>query len=236
VKLSPLLIGIASLVPSVATAEMLSVKDASAKFVSNPMAKDKRVVFTADKFYPVEVLERKNGWVKVKDFEGDTAWVASTSLGKQSTVVIDTPSANIREKPATSADVLFKVAHGEVFKVEDHKDNWLKVVDSHGDGGWIRVDKTWGFEDEAKKPDLGKKADEKGEHPSSDANAKTSHEEKAHPEADAKKNENQCVCKPAPEDKQETKVARADLTDKNEKKHEKKTKSQKSEKKAPKKK
>src|SRR5260370_38042292 len=64
-------------------------------------------------------------------------------------------------------------------------DNWLKVKDAHGEGGWIRADKTWGIEGEATKglgkasTDKAAKADaEKSDH--SDENAKSSHEDKTH--------------------------------------------------------
>jgi SH3-like domain-containing protein len=225
VKLSRLLIGFASLVPSVASAEILAVKTESANFRSAPSDKA-AVVYSADKFYPVEVIERKSGWAKVKDFEGDTAWVAERVLGKLETVVIDTPSANIREKAKADSDVLFKVAHGEVFKVEDRKDNWLKIKDAHGDGGWIRIDKTWGQGDEKKNEDkasLDKKhPGEKGEGKSEpgESHAKTAHDEKSHPlgakpeekTADKKPGEMSCVCKAGADDKGEVKVAHADLT------------------------
>lgn len=166
-KLSPILLGIlattaAALAPSFASAEMLSVKAQSANFRANPNDKA-TIVYSADKFYPVEVLERKAGWAKVKDFEGDTAWVAERVLGKQQTVVIHADAANIREKPSTTSEVVFKVAHGEVFKVQERKDDWVKVVDAHGDGGWIRADMTWGFEEPKADKGAGDKKGEKGE-------------------------------------------------------------------------
>jgi len=167
VKLTPILLGIlttaagatASFVPSIASAEMLSVKAQSANFRSSPNDKAS-IIYSADKFYPVEVVERKSGWVKVKDFEGDTAWVAERVLTKTQTIVIEAESANIREKPTTESEVVFKVAHGEVFKVAERKDDWVKVIDAHGDGGWIRADKTWGI-DEPKDQKGDKKGDKK---------------------------------------------------------------------------
>ncbi len=133
------------LLPQVASAETLSVKLNSANFRERPHEAAK-VKFTADKFYPVEVVEKKAGWVKVKDFEGDEAWVTEKALAKVSTVVINVDKANIREAANTTSDVLFKVERGEVFKIEEHKGQWLKVVDAHGDGGWLRDDMTWGEE------------------------------------------------------------------------------------------
>ena len=126
-----------------ASAELLSVKTATANFRELPHEASK-IKFTADKFYPVEVVEKKAGWVKVKDFEGDTAWVAQKVLAKQATVVISMDRATVREAANTKSDVLFKVERGEVFKIEEKKGDWIKVVDAHGDGGWIRNDMTWG--------------------------------------------------------------------------------------------
>ena len=208
-KVSLFLLGVASFVPSVASAEMLAVKTDSASFRAEPSDKA-AIVYAADKFYPVEVLDRKSGWAKVKDFEGETAWVAERALGKLDTIVIDSPTANIRQKAATDAQVVFKVAHGEVFKVEDHKADWLKVKDAHGDGGWIRLDKTWGLANEKGKTQLDKNdalgADE------DKANAKTSHEDKGVKiEASSKNGEVELICKTAVEEKVEPKIVNADL-------------------------
>ena len=138
--------------PSLANAaEILSVGSASANFRDKPHEAAK-IKFSADKFYPVEVKEKKNGWVKVRDFEGDEAWVSEKLLAKQPTVVITAERVNIREQANTKSDVLFKVERGEVFKIEERVGDWLKIVDARGDGGWIRSDMTWGD------PEIEKKA------------------------------------------------------------------------------
>jgi SH3-like domain-containing protein len=126
-----------------ASAETLSVKVASANFRARPH-ESAELKFTADKFFPVDVVEKKNGWVKVRDFEGDEAWVLEKTLGATPSVVVSTDKANIREAANTTSDVLFQVKRGEVFKIEERKENWIKVVDANGDGGWIREDMVWG--------------------------------------------------------------------------------------------
>ncbi|MBL8740138.1 MAG: SH3 domain-containing protein [Myxococcales bacterium] len=187
-KLSALLVGISLvglpliLLPEVASAEILSVKGTSANFRERPHEAAK-IKFSADKFYPVEVLERKAGWAKVKDFEGDEAWVAERMLQKQPSVVIAVDRANIRESAETASDVVFKAEKGEVFKIEERKGQWLKVVDAKGDGGWIRGDMTWGGEGEKideKKTDKAEKVDPKvkGKETESSTKAKEHDEEK----------------------------------------------------------
>ncbi len=232
-KLSPFLLSLAlPLIPSVASAEILSVKTQSANFREQPSDKGS-IVYSADKFYPVEVIERKNGWALVRDFEGDKAWVVEHALAKQTTVVISTDHANIREKASTDSEVLFKVEHGEVFKVQEHKDHWIKVVDAHGDGGWVRADMTWGIDGEKPKADADKpKADSEkskadSEKPSSKGEPKVASEEKAKSEKSEKSkadkpkaeeakasspkgDDDHCTCHKADEDKAQKKV---DLTE-----------------------
>ena len=100
-----------------AQAEILSVKTATANFREAPNEKAP-VKYTADKYFPVEVLEKSAGWMKVKDFEGDVAWVSSKALDAQSAVVIQVDKANMRANPSLSAPVVFKVERGEVFKID----------------------------------------------------------------------------------------------------------------------
>lgn len=138
-----------------AQAEILSVKTATANFREAPNEKA-TVKYTADKFYPVEVLEKQAGWMKVKDFEGDVAWVSAKALESQASVVIQVERANMRTNPSLTAPVVFKVERGEVFKIEKREGPWLKVVDARGDGGWIRDDMTWG-EPEAEKAETSAK-------------------------------------------------------------------------------
>lgn len=138
-----LVLAASTLAASASAAEIMSVKNESANFRDGPGDKH-AIVYSADKFYPVEVVEKKDGWAKVKDFEGDVAWVAERLLAKQETVVVEGDKVNVREKPNTTSEIAFKSERGEVFKVESHQGKWLKVVDANGDGGWIRDDMVWG--------------------------------------------------------------------------------------------
>lgn len=129
---------------SVARAEMMSVNVPVANFRAGPSTSDP-VEFTATRYYPVKILEREDGWCKIKDFEGDLAWVADRLLAKVKTVVIKVSRGNIREKPTISAEVAFQAERGEVFKVIDREGRWLHVVGVEGDKGWVREDLAWGM-------------------------------------------------------------------------------------------
>lgn len=129
---------------SVARAELLSVKVPVANFRAGPSTSEP-VEFTATRYYPVKVVEREGGWCKIKDFEGDLAWVADRLLAKVRTIVIKVPRGNVREAPTTSAEVAFRTERGEVFKVLDRKGRWLRVVNVEGAKGWLREDLAWGM-------------------------------------------------------------------------------------------
>lgn len=201
---SALLVGISLvglpliLLPEVASAEILSVKGTSANFRERPHEAAK-IKFSADKFYPVEVVERKAGWAKVKDFEGDEAWVAERMLQKMPSVVVAVDRANIREAAETSSDVVFKAEKGEVFKIQEHKGQWMKVVDAKGDGGWIRSDMTWGSELEKvdeKKTDKGEKGDPKVDAKETKGSSKAKeHEEKKSDDVDVKVDDKEVTIK-----------------------------------------
>lgn len=127
-----------------AGAEMRSVKVPTANFREGPSLQHD-VLFTADQYYPVRVLNCDDGWCKIEDFEGDHAFVAERLLGDQATVVIKAPKANVRTKPSTQSSVLFKLERGEALRVTGHEGSWVQVVDGTGDAGWVHKNLTWGL-------------------------------------------------------------------------------------------
>ncbi len=129
--------------PSAAWAKMLSVKVGIANFRSGPSAKHS-VLFTADRYYPVKVLGRKNGWVHVSDFEGDQAWVARWVLGVTKTVVVKSELVNVRRSPSTRSAVAHQAEKGAVYRVIGRKANWVKIGFGAQKTGWIRADLVWG--------------------------------------------------------------------------------------------
>ncbi|MFW5741499.1 MAG: SH3 domain-containing protein, partial [Myxococcota bacterium] len=67
-KLGAVLFVIAALLlASQAWAQMKSVRVKTANFREAP-SPTADVLFTADRHYPVKVLDRKRGWAKIKDF------------------------------------------------------------------------------------------------------------------------------------------------------------------------
>lgn len=122
---------------------MLSVAVEEANFRKGPSQQDD-IVFTAVRLFPVKVVERTKGWVKVEDFEGDQGWVASHLLAEDPTVIVTATHANLRKEPSTKSEVVGTAEHAEVYRVVERKEQWLKLSADDEERGWIRDDLVWG--------------------------------------------------------------------------------------------
>ena len=138
-----LLITLGLMVSSNAWAEMKSVRVKTANFREKPST-SADVLFTADRYYPVNILDRKRGWAKVRDFEGETAWVAERLLRPDPTVVITVERANVRAAPRKNARVLFKGTWSEAYQMEERKGAWVQIRTTDGEEGWIHRSIVWG--------------------------------------------------------------------------------------------
>ena len=105
-----------------------------------------QVLFRASLGYPVEIKEKKGDWVLIRDWEGDTGWVFEPMISEIRTAVIKAEIANIRSAPGTDGDLKAKAHKGEIYKILDRKDNWLKLGYYHDgvEAGWIRQDLLFG--------------------------------------------------------------------------------------------
>jgi SH3-like domain-containing protein len=129
--------------PQAASAEMRSVTVTSANFRAGPSTREP-VLFTADRHYPVEILEAQGDWVRVRDFEGEEAWVSTLLLGDEPAVVVTADVVNVREKPARDAVVVHTAERGAVFRVLARQAGWVSVADEAGAVGWVHENLLWG--------------------------------------------------------------------------------------------
>lgn len=129
---------------SIVYAKMIMVDKEKANIRSGP-GTQYEILWSAVKYTPFEVLCKYKKWYIVRDFEGDIGWVYETLVREEKAVIIIKKNAEIRSKPGSSFDVLWRVEKGYPFKVIEQKDRWLKVVDSEGDSGWVYKDSVWGL-------------------------------------------------------------------------------------------
>lgn len=127
---------------------------------------------------PLRVLDATaDGWLMVKDYEGDRSWIHSKSVKTTGDYVITLQeNNNVRKGVGLGQDLAFSAQKGVIFKAVEEKDGWLRVRHGDGDEGWISAKLVYGWNDPAgatsKSEDSGKKSESAAK--SSDSEKKTS--------------------------------------------------------------
>ncbi len=123
-------------------AERLSVKAGIANLRSGPGTKYE-VLWQVEQYHPFLIIEKKADWYKIKDFEGDMAWIHKSLLGKSNGVITTRNKTNVRAKPNLNGKVLFTVERGVPFKVLKTKGKWIRIEHADGEVGWIYKTLVW---------------------------------------------------------------------------------------------
>jgi SH3-like domain-containing protein len=123
-------------------AERMAVAASTANVRSGPGTKNDQL-WQVEKYYPVMVVEKKGGWCRIKDFEGDEGWIEASLLDKTNTVIVRVPKCNVRSGPGTEHETAFSVTKGIPFKVLQTKGQWLQVEHADGDSGWVMKNLVW---------------------------------------------------------------------------------------------
>jgi len=101
------------------------------------------VLWQVEQYHPFTIIQKKDDWYEIKDFENDVAWLHQSLLDKMDCVITIKEKCNIRSGPDTNSQVMFTVEKGVPFKVIERKENWIKVEHGDGDVGWIYKTLVW---------------------------------------------------------------------------------------------
>src|SRR5690606_7451942 len=115
---------------------LMSVRVPIANFRAGPSTDD-AILFTATRYFPVQVVEKKGSWVRIRDFEKEEAWIASRLLGSTPALVIDVKKGNVRDEPSLDGGVVDEVVYGEVFRIVSRKGRWLEIATPKKVLGWV---------------------------------------------------------------------------------------------------
>ena len=125
-------------------AEFRSVGERAAVLFDAPSARADRL-FVASRLYPFEVLVKLDQWTKVRDANGEVAWIENRALGDRQTVMVTVPLADVRAGPNAAATLVFEAYKQVLLEVlEPPADGWVKVRHRDGQAGYIRVSHVWG--------------------------------------------------------------------------------------------
>jgi len=129
-------------------AHTLSVSTQNLSLKSGPGANYKTLC-QLGKGFPLQTLQTKGSWVKVKDFENDTGWVSKKGLSKTPHAILKTNkgsrnTVNIRSGPGMNSSIKARAYYGVVFMTLGKKNGWTQVKHDSGLSGWIKSDLLWG--------------------------------------------------------------------------------------------
>jgi SH3-like domain-containing protein len=123
---------------------MVSVKGSTLNMREGP-GTHTAVLWELKRGYPLQITERKGSWVRVRDFEGDTGWVARSLTGNTPHHVVKSRVANLRAGPGTQHRIVGRLEYGELLRTREKRADWVRVERSEGVSGWIAKRLLWGF-------------------------------------------------------------------------------------------
>ena len=128
-----------------AAAEYRSIGERPAILYDAPSTRADRL-FIATASYPFEVLVKLDQWTKVRDANGEVAWVENAAFGTRATVLVTVPLADVRAAPNVQSALVFEAYKQVLLEVvEAPVDGWLKVRHRDGQQGYIRTAHIWGL-------------------------------------------------------------------------------------------
>jgi len=95
---------------------------------------------------PVEVIVSLDVWVKVRDMQGDLAWIERRHLADQHTLQVRAGGAQIRVEPNDNARLAFEAEADVVLDLlEPAPVGWAKVRHRDGLQGFVKSAQIWGL-------------------------------------------------------------------------------------------
>ncbi len=100
------------------------------------------------KYMPFLMLEKKNGWAKLQDLEGEIHFAKLTDLNtKDRCVVVKVNVAVLRQKPSNTAppaDLRTVDKYTPFMRIEnENPSEWLEVMDESGSKAFIHENYVW---------------------------------------------------------------------------------------------
>jgi SH3-like domain-containing protein len=92
---------------------------------------------------PFRVVGRQGQWIRVRDFEGQSAWIYGPLTDGRPAVVVTRGVANVRAEPGTSHPIVFTAERAVNLLVLGRTGRWVRVRHEVGEG-WVHDSLVWG--------------------------------------------------------------------------------------------
>ena len=95
---------------------------------------------------PVRVLKVFKEWRQVEDPDGTQGWMQGNLISERRTAIVrGSAPADMLERPAAGARLLWRAAPGVVGRVSQCGDGWCRL-DVKGQAGFVETSNLWGVE------------------------------------------------------------------------------------------
>lgn len=129
---------------TLAHAQMVSVARPKINMREGP-GRNYTILWELGEGYPLQVIDRRGTWLKVRDFENDSGWVLGKLVNKKPRMIVKKKQINIRSGPGVTHKIVGKASYGEVLSTMKHGKGWVRVKHDSGVVGWVRKDLVWGW-------------------------------------------------------------------------------------------
>lgn len=124
--------------------EFRSVAESAAVLYDAPSAKAKKL-YVVNQGYPVEVVVMVEGWIKVRDINGDLTWIESKNLTDKRTVMVKVPLAQVRQSADEHSPIVFQAQQNVILDLlEVGSGGWVRVRHRDGQTGFVKAVQVWG--------------------------------------------------------------------------------------------
>ena len=107
-------------------------------------SKEYPIKFTYKKKYlPLEVLDKSETWIKIKDFENNSGWIHISQLSKKKSAININNNSLLYKNPTIYSKPIVKLKIGRLVLIKKCKKKWCKIT-SGGYSGWIFKGSLWG--------------------------------------------------------------------------------------------
>ncbi len=95
------------------------------------------------KFLPIEVLDKSETWIKIRDFENNSGWIHISQVSKKKSAINKKNNSIIYKKPTIYSKPIAKLEIGRLILIKKCKVKWCKIT-TGGFKGWIFESSLWG--------------------------------------------------------------------------------------------
>jgi len=144
VVLFVLMLGVIFASSSPAMDKMVAINRPEVNMRSGP-GTNYKILWVLKRGYPLQVVDRKNKWYRVRDFEGDTGWVYASLTNREAHFVVKKEKVNLRSGPGTHYRIVAQAKRGVVFRTVKRVKGWVKVKHENGITAWVARQLVWGW-------------------------------------------------------------------------------------------